>query len=82
MESATFKVTVFHNSIPKQPSNPEKTGYYIDFTWFLGGKNVSTQANSPYPYVSGATSVLNLFWAEWDPSDKEDEVKVRAMLLW
>ena len=58
-----------------------KTGYYIDFTWFLGGKNESILEDSPYPYVSGATSVLNLFWAEWDPSDKEDEVKVREMSL-
>ena len=53
-----------------------QTGYYIDFTWFLGGKNATTPEGSFYPYVSTATSVLNLWWAEWDPSDKEDEVKV------
>ena len=53
-------------------------GWKMDYKWLLGGKkihNISTE------YILEATSIMNLFWTEWDPSKKEDDnVKVSEFL--
>ena len=49
-------------------------GWQMDYKWLLGGKKIQ---NFTKEYISEATSIMNLFWTEWDPSKKgEGDLKV------
>ena len=51
-------------------------GWEMDYKWLLGGKKIH---NFSTEHISEATSIMNLFWTEWDPSKRgEDDVKVSA----
>ena len=53
-------------------------GWEMDYKWLLGGKKIH---NISKEYITEATSIMNLFWTEWDPSKKEDDnVKVSDFL--
>ena len=52
-------------------------GWEMDYKWLLGGKKIH---NITTEYITEATSIMNLFWTEWDPSKKEDDVKVSFMV--
>ena len=48
-------------------------GWETDFKYLLGGEKIT---NFSAEYITEATSMMNLFWTEWDPTMKEDDVKV------
>jgi hypothetical protein len=56
------------NSVKKSPV------YNADYPWFLGGKRYNSSGS-----VVGATSIMNMWFTEWEPAKKEASNKILGL---